>query len=60
MDWDFLVLCLYACPSFNSLAHPGRARFMTFEQEKGEEGHLRGFHSFLSSAPFEVLLHMVA
>lgn len=29
---------------------------MTFKQEKGEEGHLRGFHSFLSSVSFEVLV----
>lgn len=29
---------------------------MTFEQEKGEQGHLRGFHAFLSSAPLEVLV----
>lgn len=29
---------------------------MMFEQGKGEEGHLRGFHAFLPSAPFEALI----
>lgn len=58
MGWDFLILCFLCLSfSFTSFAPPHVAlAFMTFEQEKGEEGHLRGFQFFLSNASLEVLV----